>query len=162
VPQLQVPTLQGESFDLHASKPQTFDLLVFYRGYHCPVCKAYLRDLDRKIEEFTQRGVEVIVLSANDQQLAQQSRDEWGLRNLRIGYELPLNKAREWGLYISEGINEQEPAQFSEPGLFMVNPDNTLYAAAIQTMPFARPNFGELLQAIDFVTQHQYPARGEA
>jgi hypothetical protein len=23
-------------------------MLVFYRGLHCPICKGYLRDLDRK------------------------------------------------------------------------------------------------------------------
>jgi hypothetical protein len=28
-------------------------------------------------------------------------------------------------------------------------------------MPFARPGFAELLKAIDFVLQKNYPARGE-
>jgi hypothetical protein len=28
-------------------------------------------------------------------------------------------------------------------------------------MPFARANFGEMLQAIDFVIKNDYPARGE-
>jgi hypothetical protein len=28
-------------------------------------------------------------------------------------------------------------------------------------MPFARPSFGDLLKAIDFVIANDYPARGE-
>ena len=36
-----------------------------------------------------------------------------------------------------------------------------LYYGAVQTMPFARPHFDELLQAIDFAIDKNYPARGE-
>ena len=85
---------------------------------------------------------------------------------LRIGYGLPLQTAREWGLYISESrgkssIGIEEPARFSEPGVFLICPDGTLYYRAVQTMPFARPNFSDLVGAIDFAIADNYPARGE-
>jgi hypothetical protein len=51
---------------------------------------------------------------------------------------------------------------FSEPGVFLVRTDGTLYWASVQTMPFARPHFNEMLTAIDFVLKNGYPARGEA
>jgi hypothetical protein len=54
-----------------------------------------------------------------------------------------------------------EPALFSEPGVFLVRPDGTLYYGAVQTAPFARPNFNDLLGALDFVIANNYPARGE-
>jgi hypothetical protein len=44
----------------------------------------------------------------------------------------------------------------------VVRPDRTLYAASLQTMPFASPQFSEVLAAVDFVTKNNYPARGEA
>ena len=89
------------------------------------------------------------------------------MRSLPIGYGLPLDKAREWGLYVSTSrgmtsIGIEEPALFSEPGVFLVRPDGTLYWAIVQTMPFARPHFREMLGAIDFVVAKDYPARGEA
>ena len=85
---------------------------------------------------------------------------------LRFGYSLPLTVARKWGLYISSSrgktsINIEEPPLFSEPGVFLVRPDGTLYYGAVQTMSFARPLFSELLQAIDFAIAKDYPARGE-
>jgi len=43
-----------------------------------------------------------------------------------------------------------------------VKPDGTLYWSNISTMPFARPHFPEIAQAIDFVVSKSYPARGEA
>jgi len=78
-----------------------------------------------------------------------------------------LEKAREWGLYISSGrgttsAGVEEPPLFAEPGLFLVKPDGTLYWASISTMPFARPHFGEIAGAIDFAIAKNYPARGEA
>ena len=89
-----------------------------------------------------------------------------GFADLRFGYNLALPKAREWGLYVSTSrgmtsIGIEEPARFSEPGVFLVKPDQTLYYGAVQTMPFARPHFDELLAAIDFAIAKDYPARGE-
>lgn len=55
----------------------------------------------------------------------------------------------------------EEPARFSEPGVFLVRPDGTLYFSRVQTMPFARPHFADILSAIDMVVAKSYPARGE-
>lgn len=166
VPDLSVPTLDGESWRLADRSPQNFTLVVFYRGLHCPICSKYLKDLDNKLEEFDKRGVEVIAVSADPQDRAEQSKKKWGLHNLKIGYGLDLDVARSWGLYISSGIGtsstgDEELDYFPEPGLFLVRPDNTLYFGSIQTMPFARPQFAEVLQALDFVMANDYPARGE-
>ena len=84
----------------------------------------------------------------------------------KFGYGLSLKSARQWGLFISTSrgktsIGIEEPALFSEPGLFLVRPDGTLYYGAVQTMPFARPSFKDLLMAIDFAIEKDYPARGE-
>jgi hypothetical protein len=78
-----------------------------------------------------------------------------------------IEKSREWGLYISTSrgvtsLGVEEPPLFAEPGLFLVKPDRTLYWASISTMPFARPHFNEIAQAIDFALSKNYPARGEA
>jgi hypothetical protein len=37
----------------------------------------------------------------------------------------------------------------------------TLYYMSVQTMPFVRPHFSELLGALDFAIDKGYPARGE-
>ena len=73
-----------------------------------------------------------------------------------------LRQARELGLYISSSIKNDEPPEFAEPGLFLIRPDRTLYCASIQTMPFARPAFSDVLRAVSFVIEKDYPARGAA
>lgn len=162
VPALDLPTVGGGRFDLGAKQPQTFTMLVFYRGLHCPICKGYIGDLDRKLEKFRERGVDAVAISADTRERAEQTKRDWGIERLPIAYDLGIDQARDWGLYISSSIKEEEPSLFSEPGLFLIRPDGTLYCASIQTMPFARPSFADVLQAVSFVTEKDYPARGEA
>jgi len=50
---------------------------------------------------------------------------------------------------------------FAEPGVFVIRPDQTLYYGSVQTMPFVRPSFRELVSALDFMIENDYPARGE-
>jgi peroxiredoxin len=162
VPALDLPTVGGGRFELATAHPQSFAMLVFYRGLHCPICKIYLRDLDRKLDEFAKRGVEVVAVSTDTMERADQSKRDWGIERLPIAYGLSIDQARQWGLYISASIKAEEPPLFAEPGLFLIRPDGTLYCASAQTMPFARPSFADILQAVAFVTEKNYPARGEA
>jgi peroxiredoxin len=166
-PELAFDTLDAGRWSLAEQTPQNFTMLVFYRGLHCPVCRRYLTELNGMIGEFDKRGVATVITSTDDKQRAEQAKSGWGLTNLTVGYGVSIEQAREWGLYIStsRGMTStgvEEPALFAEPGLFLVKPDRTLYWAAIQTMPFARPHFPEIAQAIDFVLSKTYPARGEA
>ncbi|MBR0733363.1 AhpC/TSA family protein [Bradyrhizobium japonicum] len=165
VPELRVPTLAHGDFDLAADAQKLFTLICFYRGLHCPVCLKYLRELESLIPEYERRGTKVIAISSDVRERAQEMASKVGA-SLRFGYSLPLAVARKWGLYISSSrgktsINIEEPSLFSEPGVFLIRPDGTLYYGAVQTMPFARPLFSELLQAIDFAIARDYPARGE-
>lgn len=147
-------------------RPANFTLLVFYRGLHCPICKTQLRELESKLEEFDKRGVAVVAVSSDSRERAEETKRNWGLSQLRLGYGLGLTSARSWGLFISTGrgmtsAGVEEPARFSEPGLYLVRPDGTLYFGSTQTMPFARPHFSDILGAIDYVLKNNYPARGE-
>ncbi len=168
VPELEVATVGGGIWRLKDQKPENFTMIVFYRGLHCPICSRYLADLNRKVESFAAKGVTTVIISSDGKDRATTTKESWDIGNLTVGYGLDLDKAREWGLYISAGIGKtsagvDEPALFNEPGLFLVKPDGTLYFGSVQTMPFARPSFGDLLQAVEFVTNVRkgYPARGE-
>lgn len=67
---------------------------------------------------------------------------------------------REWGLFVSRAINDDEPSVFNEPAVFLIRPDGTVYYEAILSMPVGRPRLDDLLAAIQWWTAHGYPARG--
>ena len=166
VPDLEVETLDHGWFDLVSETSERGTVVCFYRGLHCPICAGYLTEFEKRVPEFAERGVDAIAISSDDAERARGMADKIGAKALRFGYGLPLAKAREWGLYISTGrgktsIGIEEPALFAEPGLFMINADQTLYYGSVQTMPFVRPHFAELVGALDFAIAKNYPARGE-
>jgi len=164
-PPLQIETVGHGIWTLKESNPEHFNLVVFYRGLHCPACKKYLTELNRLCNKFAQNGVEVIAISADTKERAQKAVKDWGLDSLKVGFSFDLHKAEDWGLYVSarvEGSKIEEPEHFLEPALFIINPDDTLYASSVQNMPFARPQPSDLLEAVKFVTEQHYPARGRA
>lgn len=161
VPNLSFELVSGGKWALKDREPDSFTLIVFYRGPHCPVCKGYIHTLDQLIEDYKERGVNVVAVSMENEQRARKSVQEWNISNLDVGFGLTEEQARQWGLYLSEGITDDEPDLFSEPGLFLVHPNGELYYAAVNSMAFGRPDLKELLGGIDFVKAQNYPARGE-
>ncbi|MEP3045933.1 MAG: peroxiredoxin-like family protein [Roseibium sp.] len=166
VPDLTVETLTSGTFNLANDNPDFATLVVFYRGLHCPICATYLKELGRLTADFAEKGVKTIAISSDDEDRTKQMADKVAMPDLRFGYGLPLDVAKAWGLFISTSrgktsIGIMEPDLFSEPGVFLVKPDGTLYFSAIQTMPFVRPHFQEMVGALDFVQKNDYPARGE-
>ncbi len=166
VPALDLPLTGGGRFVLGAAAPAAFELLVFYRGLHCPICTKYLLELERLEPEFRRRGVHVVAISSDDGERAREMAGKVKAAGVQFAYGLGMADARRWGLYISTSRGKtsagvEEPPLFSEPGVFLVRPDGTLYYGAVQTMPFARPQFADLLAAVDFALARDYPARGE-
>lgn len=161
-PSLDVRLLGGDTWRLSDAKPATFEMIVVYRGLHCPVCKTYLGELQAKLPEFSKRGVDVIAISTDSRERAERTKTEWSLDALRLGCELSIAKAREWELFISHAIRDGEPPEFSEPGLFLVKPDGTLFFASRSSAPWGRPPLDQMLRAIDVAIERKMPARGEA
>jgi len=166
VPALTLETLSHGPFDVASDGAENFTLIAVYRGLHCPICTTYLNELARLGPDFAERGVKTIAVSTDGLERTQGMAEKMRTPDLRFGYDLPLSVARQWGLYISTSngvtsIGIEEPALFSEPGVFLIRPDNTLYYASVQTMPFVRPVFKEMIGALDIIIAKNYPARGE-
>ncbi len=165
-PDLDLPTLDHGQFNLATEISERGTVICFYRGFHCPICATYLTDFQNRVGDFADRGVTTVAISTDGEDRTRAMADKIGGGALRFAYDLPLSVARDWGLYISTSrgktsVGVEEPALFAEPGLFMVTPEQTLFYGSVQTMPFVRPHFAELVGALDFTIKNNYPARGE-
>ena len=159
-PALTVPLLRGGTYRLADQRPSLFTMVVFFRGLHCPVCRAQLSELERRLADFDQRGIEVIAVSGETRERTSQLAQEWRLEQLPLAYGLSEDQMRAWGLFISHGIKDGEPGLFNEPGLFLISPDHTVYYESILSMPVGRPRVDDLLGGIDYWVATGYPARG--
>jgi peroxiredoxin len=170
-PRLVAPLAGGGIYDLALETPRLFSMVVFYRGLHCQQCHAYLMELDAMLQEFDKRGVSTVAISCDEAARGERTQADWGLRDLRIAYGVTPREARDWGLFLTEGRPRKEglsePPTCCEPGLFLINPDKTLFFSAVQNMPFARPRFADLIEGFEFMFAKGYfidkdcPAKGE-
>jgi len=159
-PDIKINLVNDTSWILSEQTPEKFRMIIFYRGKHCPVCKKQLEELHSNLGKFTDMGVNVIGISADDEDVAKATYNEWDIADIPIGFNFSIEEARKWGLFISEG-HEGEPDKFIEPSLYLITPDQTLYWVSIQSMPFGRPSFDDVLSGIKYIQKEDYPARGE-
>lgn len=161
-PPLSFSLVDGGVWSLAEQSPDSFSVVVFYRGVHCPLCNTYLSEFDARLNDFQAAGANVVAVSADDAERAKRAKTEWMLERLPIGYGLRTDDARQWGLFISRSIREGEPREFFEPGLFLVKPDGTLFYGAITSAPWGRPPVEHVLFGIKAAVRRGTPARGEA
>lgn len=148
---------------LGAGSGGRFTLVVFYRGLHCPVCRRQLVELDKRLAEMREAGIaRVVAVSMESAERSDQVVEQWHLRDLPVAYGLTEQEARGWGLFISTAIKEGEPKRFSEPGMFILDSDETLYWSSIASMPFGRPSLDDVIAGVLYAEEHSYPARGAA
>lgn len=159
-PSLELQLTDGTTWSLDAQRPESFTMIVMYRGKHCPVCEKYLKTAQTLADRYEELGVSLVAVSMDDVERAKDSKEEWGIDRFPVAYGMSEATALAWGLYLSDSIKEEEPRRFSEPGLFLVRPDGTLHYAAINSMPFGRPDLEDMADAIEFVLEKKYPARG--
>ena len=137
-----------------------WSMIVVYRGLHCPICKSQLKTLSDQLEDFSSAGVSVVAASMDTKETASKSHQDWGLDALPIAYGVEKDFVERFGLYLSSAINEKEPETFSEPAILLFK-GATYYAGWIQTIPFARPQFEDVLKGIKFIEKEDYPPRGK-
>ena len=135
-------------------------ILVVYRGKHCPLCKAYLDTLNEMRTDFESSGIRIAAVSADPQGKAETQVAECGW-TFPVGYDLSLPQMKKLGLYISEPRSRQETDRpFSEPALFVINPEGNIQIVDISNAPFARPDLKSLLKGLQFIISNNYPIRG--
>lgn len=160
-PQIQLPTVGGATRTL--GKPHSghdWQMVVAYRGLHCPICKKYLSQLQEMASAFYDLGVDIIVVSGDPLGKAKQMVDDQSLE-LPVAYGLSLEQMAQLGLYVSDPRSPQETDQpFSEPGVFVVNAQGKLQIVDVSNAPFARPDLDALLRGLTFVREKNYPIRG--
>jgi|TARA_B100000700_G_scaffold79405_1_gene89387 peroxiredoxin len=162
-PAIQVKRSDGEALTL--GKPQgehDWQLVVVYRGKHCPICTKFLNKLESYRERFSAQGVDLVAVSADDEQQLTQHRESLEV-NFPLAYGLTLEQMQSLGLFISTPRSEKETDHdFPEPAFFIVNGEGKIQIQEIANAPFVRPDLDTLVGGIEFIRKpdNDYPIRG--
>lgn len=149
----------GEKIKIGAASGR-WQLIVIYRGKHCPRCKKYLNILQEMQTAWHDAGFDIITLSADSREKAQSDVDEFGW-SFPVACGLAESEMRKLGLYVSDPLSVNEAdGRFAEPAVFCLRPDGTVQVVAISNNPAARPDLTELLNGMVFNIKNDRPPRG--
>ncbi|MEO1115965.1 MAG: redoxin domain-containing protein [Pseudomonadota bacterium] len=139
-----------------------WQMVVIYRGKHCPICTKYLKELEEIAPELSRIGVDIVAASADPEERARAQAGDAGV-SFPVGTDLSVRDMRKLGLYVSDPRSPEETDRpFAEPGLYVVNDEGKLQVVDISNAPFARPALSSILMGLNFIKNpaNNYPVRG--
>ena len=136
MPDVTVSRLGGGELTL--GKPldgRDWQLVVVYRGKHCPICAKYLKTLEPLVSKYHAVGIDVITVSADSEEKAKAFIDELSVTT-PVGFGLTLAQMNSLGVYVSDPRSAQETDRpFAEPAIFVVNEKAALQIVDISNAP---------------------------
>lgn len=158
-PETELPVVGGGSIRLGGPR-DGWQMIVVYRGRHCPLCKKYLTRLEQLKAGFEGIATEIVAVSADPLEKAEADKADLGL-TMPVAYGLDGEGMRGLGLYVSEPRSPEETDRpFAEPALFVVNPAGDIQIVDLSNAPFARPDLDNILGGLTFIQANDYPIRG--
>ena len=88
-------------------EPGKWQVVIIYRGLHCPLCNKYLARLEELREGFANTNAELVAVSGDPLEKAQTIIDRNQLQ-FPVAYGLSVEQMQELGLYISDPRNADE------------------------------------------------------
>ncbi len=162
-PSIRVNTLDGNTISLgRAGHDATSQMVVVYRGQHCPRCTKFLNQLEEYKTRLLKIGIDILAVSA-DSKAQLEAHKEKLTTSFSIAYGLTQEQMQQLGLYISIPRSEQETDHdFAEPGLFVINRVGVIQVIDLSNNPFCRPELEALVSGLEWISDpdNDYPIRG--
>lgn len=162
-PGITLPKVSGSKLTLgQPLNGHDWQMVVVYRGKHCPLCTNYLKQIDALKQKFFDICVDIVAVSGDCEAKASAHTEDMGL-SFPVAYDLSIAQMQELGLYISHPRSPQETDQpFAEPGIFVVNDKGKVQVTDISNAPFSRPDLDQLVGGLNFIRDpaNNYPIRG--
>ncbi|MCF2947108.1 AhpC/TSA family protein [Paraglaciecola aquimarina] len=139
-----------------------WQMVVVYRGVHCPKCAEYLNELNALQEKYNNANIDIVAVSGDSVgQLNRFLKEKVDDLKFEVLAGLSEDQMSELGLYISSPRNPEETNHlFPEPCVLVINPENKLHIIDKSNAPFSRPDLEKLLNGIKFIQGNDYPIRG--
>lgn len=139
-----------------------WQMVVVYRGRHCPLCTKFLNSLAGFRQRLLDIGIDIAAVSADSKEQLEEHLTRLDV-NFPLYYGLTLEQMQDLGLYISIPRSEKETDHnFAEPGLFVINTDGEVQVVDLSNNPFARPDLEVFVSGLEWIRapENNYPIRG--
>ena len=157
--------LDGNDARVDISKPTgdaDWQMVVVYRGRHCPLCTKFLNNLAGFRQRLLDIGIDIAAVSADSREQMDEHLSRMDV-NFPFYHGLTIEQMQDLGLYVSLPRSPEETDHnFPEPGLFVINTDGKAQVIDISNNPFARPDLEVFVSGLEWIRapENNYPIRG--
>ncbi|MCY7297238.1 redoxin domain-containing protein [Alteromonas sp. a30] len=163
LPEMTVSRFDGKAVVLgEAQGDFDWQLVIVYRGQHCPLCTQYLNQLETFKDELSALNVDVLAVSGDSKAQLESHLEKLDI-SFPTAYGLTVEQMQTLGLFISNPRSEQETDHaFPEPAVFVLNQDRQIQVIDIANNPFIRPDLSMLVKCLKWIRdpEKNYPIRG--
>lgn len=160
---LPVTNQIGEIVDIsNPTGDADWQMIVIYRGQHCPMCTKFLNNLAGFRQRLLDIGVDIAAVSADSKAQLEEHQSRLDV-NFPLFSGLTPEQMQDLGLYVSIPRSEKETDHnFAEPGLFVIDSDARLQVVDVSNNPFSRPDLEVLVSGLEWIRrpENNYPVRG--
>ncbi len=139
-----------------------WQMVVVYRGRHCPLCTKFLNALAGFRQRLLDIGIDIAAVSADSKEQLEEHLSRLDV-NFPLFHGLTLEQMQDLGLYISIPRSEKETDHnFAEPGLFVINTAGEVQVVDLSNNPFSRPDLEVFVSGLEWIRapENNYPIRG--
>ena len=86
--QMTLPTIDGKGLVVSGSNNR-WQMMVVYRGLHCPICKTYTAKIEALKDKFDELETDIVFVSGDTAEKAKNFASEVGLE-LPVAYDLSI------------------------------------------------------------------------
>lgn len=139
-----------------------WQIVVVYRGRHCPLCTKFLNGLAGYRQRLLDIGIDIAAVSGDSKEQLEEHLTRLEV-NFPLFHGLTLEQMQDLGLYISIPRSEKETDHnFAEPGLFVINAEGKIQVTDLSNNPFVRPDLEVFVSGLEWIRapENNYPIRG--
>ena len=150
-PSITASRVGGGAMTLPQDLAGHWSVLLFYRGHWCPYCRQQLLDFQRAHEEWEELGVQVVALSVDPLDQAEQTVERHKL-TFPVLYGLDAHAVAE---QLGASLNEQ-PLYLQATG-FILRPDGTVAVAVYSSGAIGRLVAADTINYIKYLQKAAKP-----
>jgi len=148
-PSLKLKTLDGSEIETPEGLKNPWNVILFYRGYWCPFCKAQLKSFQNGLDKLTAEGIGVLAVSVDPLDRAKETRKETGA-TFPIAYGVPVKETAEAiGAFYDAAPAHTAPYLHSTG--FVLGPDGKVVVSVYSSGAIGRLAWQDVLALVQYI-----------
>ena len=148
-PNLTFNTIDGGQIQTATRLKGSWNVVLFYRGFWCPFCKAQLKSFQSGLEKLTSEGIGVLAVSVDSLEKSKETQKETGA-TFPIAYGVPVKETAEAiGAFYDSAPSHTAPYIHSTG--FLVAPDGKIVVSVYSSSAIGRLIWQDVLTMVQYI-----------